>query len=67
MYLAWSRDALPGPVDTRSQLQRSAFLLERQTHLLRTAPIWSAPVFVGAVIVVSWVFSERSHTEGYLL
>ena len=67
IYITWSREALPGPVDTRSQLQRSAFLLERQAHLLRTAPIWSAPVFVGAVIIASWVFRERSHAEAYLL
>lgn len=67
MYLAWSRAALPGPVDARSHLQRSAFLLDRQAHLLRTAPIWSAPVFVGALLVVTWVFRERSHTEGCLL
>jgi hypothetical protein len=67
MYLAWSRDALPGPVDARSQLQRSAFLLDRQAHLLRTSPIWSAPVFVGGLLVVTWVFRERSHPEACLL
>lgn len=67
MYLAWSRDALPGPVDARSQLQRSVFLLDRQAHLLRTAPIWSAPAFVGAALVIAWVFGERSHAEGVLL
>lgn len=67
MYLSWARAALPGPVDARSQLQRSAFLLDRQAHLLRTAPLWSAPVLVGAILVVTWVFRERSHTEGYLL
>ena len=67
MYLAWSRDALPGPVDARSQLQRSAFLLVRQTHLLRTAAIWTSPVFVGALLIGNWLFAERSRAEGYLL
>ena len=27
MYLTWSREALPGPADARSQLQKSAFLI----------------------------------------
>src|SRR5688500_9025126 len=27
IYLAWSRQALPGPADARSQLQKTAFLL----------------------------------------
>lgn len=67
VYLAWSRDALPGPVDARSQLQRSAYLLERQAHLLRTAPFWSAPIFFGAMLVITWIFRERSHAEAYLL
>ena len=67
IYLAWSRDALPGPVNTRSQLQRSAYLLERQAHLLRTAPFWSAPIFLGAMLVITWIFRERSHAEAYLL
>lgn len=67
MYLAWSREALPGPMDARAQLQRSAFLLVRQAHLIRTAPIWCAPVIVGAALIGVWVFRERSHAEGYLL
>ena len=67
MYLAWSRDALPGPIDARAQLQRTAFLLVRQAHLLRTAAIWCSPVFVGVAFIGGWVFQERSRAEGYLL
>jgi hypothetical protein len=67
MYLTWSREALPGPVDARAQLQKSAFLLARQAHLLRTAPLWCIPVFVGAALIGAWVFQERSHSESYFL
>jgi hypothetical protein len=67
MYLAWSRAALPGPMDARAQLQTSAFLLARQAQLLRTMPLWLAPVFIGAVFIGIWIFQERSRTEGYLL
>src|SRR5688500_2840510 len=34
-YLAWSRHALPGPVDARSQLQKTAFMLARQARLMK--------------------------------
>lgn len=67
MYLAWSREALPGPIDARAQLQTSAFLLARQAHLLRTAPLWCAPLFVGAALIGAWIFEERSHPESYVL
>jgi hypothetical protein len=67
VYLAWSREALPGPIDARAQLQTSAFLLARQARLLRTAPLWLAPVFVGAALIGGWLFQERSQAEGYLL
>ena len=33
MYLDWSRRALPGPADARSQLQASAFMLDRQIRI----------------------------------
>src|SRR5262245_14301324 len=67
IYPAGSRAALPGPVDARSQLQRSAFLLSRQEHMMRTAPLWCAPIFLGAVFIGDWLFHERSHAGGYLL
>ena len=38
-YLEWSRQALPGPADARSQLQKTAFMLARQVMLMNTAPI----------------------------
>ena len=67
MYSAWSRQALPGPADARSQLQKSAFLLSRQANLMRTAPLFCAPVFVGTALIGTWIYQQRSATEGYLL
>ena len=67
MYLAWSRQALPGPADARSQLQKTAFLLSRQANLIRTAPLWCAPVFIGTALIGLWLYQQRSHAEGYLL
>src|ERR1700730_2994349 len=43
MYLSWAQQALPGPADARSQLQKTALLLSRQASLFRTAPLWCAP------------------------
>ena len=60
LYLAWSRRALPGPDDTRSQLQRTAFMLESQIWLARTAPLWSSPVFVGVLLICVWLYQERT-------
>lgn len=67
MYSAWSRQALPGPADARSQLQKSAFLLSRQANLMRTAPLCCAPVFVGTALIGTWIYQQRSAAEGYLL
>jgi len=67
LFSAWSRQGLPGPVDTRSQLQKTAFVLSRQAHLLRTAPLWCAPIFAGTALVVTWVYRERSHPAAYVL
>ena len=67
IYLAWSRQALPGPADARSQLQKTAFMLARQGRLLRTAPLWCAPVFIGTALIGVWLFQERSHAAGYML
>jgi hypothetical protein len=67
MYFVWSRQALPGPADTRSQLQKGAFLLSRQANLMRTAPLYCAPIFMGTALVGTWIYQQRSATEGYLL
>jgi len=67
IYLSWSRDALPGPADARSHLQKSAFVLARQAHMLRTAPFWCAPVFIGTALIAGWLFRERSQIGGCLL
>jgi hypothetical protein len=67
MYSAWARQALPGPADSRSQLQKNAFLLARQANLLRTAPLWCAPVFIGTALIGTWVYQQRSAAGGYLL
>jgi hypothetical protein len=67
MRRSWSRQALPGPADARSHLQKAGFLLARQANLCRTAPLWCAPVFIGGVLIGAWLFRERSHSGGYLL
>jgi hypothetical protein len=67
MYFTWSRQALPGPVDVRSHLQKAGFLLSRQAHLLRTAPLWCAPIFVGTALIGTWAYQERTHAAGYVL
>jgi len=67
IYLAWSRQALPGPADARSQLQKTAFMLARQGRLMRTAPVLCAPVFIGTALIGVWLFQERSPAAGYML
>jgi len=67
MHRTWSRQALPGPVDARSQLQTTALSLSRQANLFRTAPVWCAPIFVGAALIGFWLHGERSPAEAYLL
>ena len=66
-YAAWSRKALPGPADSRSQLQKSAFLLARQANLMRTAPLCCAPVFIGTALIGTWIYQQRGATEAYFL
>jgi len=63
----WSRQALPGPNDTRSHLQRIALVLSRQAQLFRTAPLWCTPIFMGAALIGAWLFEEQSHNQGYFL
>lgn len=67
IYLAWSHQALPGPADARSHLQRTAFVLARQARLMRTAALWCAPIFVGTALIGMWLFQEVNHVAGYLL
>ena len=67
IYMAWSRQALPGPADARSHLQKTAFILARQGRLMRTAPLWCAPVFIGTALIGVWLFQERSPAAGYML
>jgi len=66
-YLEWSRQALPGPADTRSQLQKTAFMLARQVRLLHTAPIWCSPVFIGVALLGLWLYRERTAVEAFAL
>jgi hypothetical protein len=67
LYLDWSRRALPGPDDTRAQLQRTAFMVECQLRLAKTAALWSAPVFIGGVLIAVWLYRERSAAGGMAL
>jgi len=67
MYLDWSRRALPGPADARSQLQASAFMLDRQIRMLRTAALWTSPIFAGAVMIGVWLYGDRSHSGAFLV
>ena len=60
LYLGCSRQALPGPRDTRSQLQQTAFMLDCQIWLWRTAAVWSAPIFIGVLLIGVWLYRERT-------
>jgi hypothetical protein len=65
LYSAWSRQALPGPVDSRSQLQKSAFLLSRQADLMRKVRLYCAPIFIGTALIATWIYQQRSAEEAY--
>lgn len=67
IYLEWSRQALPGPADARSQLQKAAFMLGRQVMLMNTAPIWSSPVFIGVALIGVWLYQARTEAEAFVL
>jgi hypothetical protein len=67
MHRTWARLALPGPSNTRSQLQKTAGLLSRQATQLRSAALWSAPIFVGGALIGAWVYQERSQAGGVVL
>ena len=65
IYLEWSRQALPGPADARSQLQITAFTLRRQVMLMKTAPMWSAPVFIGVALIGAWLYRDRTQVAAF--
>ena len=67
LHHTWSRQALPGAVDARSELQKLALVVSRQATLFRTSQIWCAPLFLGAALVGGWIYQERSVGGGYLL
>src|SRR5262245_10223210 len=67
LHRTWSRESLPGTADARSELQKLGLVVSRQASLVRTAPIWCAPIFLGAALVGAWVYQQRSVTGGYLL
>lgn len=67
MYLTWSRQALPGPADARSQLQKSTFLLSRQVSLAKMAALWSAPLIIGTGLIGLWIYQQRSAAGGSLV
>jgi hypothetical protein len=67
MYLTWSRQALPGPADARSQLQASTFFLSRQSSLASMAALWCAPVCIGAALIGLWIYQQRSEAGGFLV
>jgi hypothetical protein len=67
LYLEWSRQSLPGPVDNRSQLQRTVFLLERQIAVVRMAPLWSSPVFIGVALIGVWLSQNRTSSAAFII
>lgn len=60
-YASWSDQAQPGPSDSLTQIRTGIFMLRRQGALVRSAPAWCAPIFVGAGLVGWWIYAERSH------
>jgi hypothetical protein len=58
---------LPGPDDTRSQLQKTAFMLDRQMWLVKTCPLWSSPIFIGGVLIALWLHDARTGTAAMTL
>lgn len=67
LWLRWSRQGLPGPADTRSQLRTAVFVLARQADLLKMGLVWCAPIFIGAWMIAYWIARARSVTGGVAL
>lgn len=66
IYLSWTRQCDPTSIDSRSQLMNNAAILFRQIWLLRAAAVLTAPLFVGAAFIGSWMYQHSSHTTGYV-
>ena len=60
IYLDWARQSEPGPADTRSQLQKTVFMLTRQMRLMKTEGMWSSPIFAGVVLLGTWVHEHAT-------
>jgi len=67
LHVAWRRQAIPCADDARSQLLKTALLLARQAVFVRLAPLWCAPVFVGAALIGVWLYANVGHASGYAL
>jgi len=66
IYLSWARQCDPRSIDTRSQLLNNAAILFRQIWLLRAAALLTAPLFVGAAFIGTWMYQHSSHATGYV-
>ena len=42
-------------------------MLARQVMLMNTAPIWSAPVFIGAALIGVWLYRERTLADAFVV
>jgi hypothetical protein len=67
LFDSWTRQALPGPLDTRAQLLKAAYLLSLRAGLARIEPLWTAPLFLGGALIGLWGYQERGHLLGYLV
>ena len=67
LYLEWSRQILPGPTDARSHLQMTAFVLARRLRLMKMAPLWSSPIFIGVTFIAVWMYHERTQAGAVAL
>lgn len=67
LYLEWSRQALPGASDARSQVQMTAFMLARQARLMNMALLWSSPIFIGVTLIAVWMYHQRTAAGAYAL
>jgi hypothetical protein len=35
--------------------------------LMKTAPIWCSPIFIGVALIGVWLYQERSHAEAFVV
>ena len=45
----------------------TASMLGHQVMLMKTAPMWSSPIFVGVAMIGLWLFRERLPSEAFVL